>query len=84
MPFSKTADTNSSVRSVVNVFVPFEVVELANAPLGVHLFVTVGTPATDWDSNSSAASYVYAVETVLAVVPVTVRADWVLRFPTLS
>jgi len=38
----------------VNVFVPVEVVELANAPLGVHLFVTVGTPATDWDSNSSA------------------------------
>ncbi|MEC5167904.1 hypothetical protein [Glaciihabitans sp. GrIS 2.15] len=42
----------------MNVFVPVGVAEVANAPFGVHVFVTVGTPATAWDSNSPAASYV--------------------------
>lgn len=37
--------------------VPEGVVEDANAPFAVHVFDTVGAPATDCDSNSLTASY---------------------------
>lgn len=43
------------MRSVGYVWVPAATDEVANAPFAVHVFVTVGIPATDWINPSPLA-----------------------------